>query len=237
MKILLAPAEIKRVGGEGKFDLNLNNHILVHYEKFIKNQTIEQLSQWFGLKNLDDCKKYSISLENKPTMKAIRRYIGVTFEALDYDNLSSTEQNYCDNNILIFSNLFGIVKASEQIPDYKFKQGVQLPEINNEKYYKETLKPKLDDELGDEVVDLRAGYYDKFYKPSASVITFKFLKNGKVVSHWAKHYRGLVVKEMAKNNITSFAELMNMQIEGLQLQEIMEKQNIKTLIMNIEDKH
>ncbi len=235
MKILLAPAEIKKAGGEGKFNIDFNNHIVAHYERFISNQSIEQLSSWFGLKNLQDCKKYSVSLKDKPTMKAINRYIGVAFEALDYNNLSIEEQEYCDNNIIIFSNLFGAVKASDKIPDYKFKQGVQLPEINNEKYYKENLKTKLDDELGEEIVDLRAGYYDKFYKPSASVITFKFLKNGKVVSHWAKHYRGLVVQQMAKNNITSFADLMNMPIDGLQLQEIQEKKNIKTLIMTIQE--
>ena len=77
--------------------------------------------------------------------------------------------------------------------------------------------------------------YDKFYKPNSNtnVITYKFLKNGKVVSHWAKHYRGLVVREIANNNIMNFDELMNLKIEGLSLLEIQEKKNIKTLVMEI----
>ncbi|MEA3553400.1 MAG: peroxide stress protein YaaA, partial [Campylobacterota bacterium] len=74
---------------------------------------------------------------------------------------------------------------------------------------------------------------DKFYKPTMPTITYKFLKDGKVVSHWAKHYRGLIVNELAKANITSFAELMSLEIQNLNLVEIQEKKNIKTLIMDI----
>jgi len=110
---------------------------------------------------------------------------------------------------------------------------LSLSNINVIKRYKEDIKLTLDEYLGDEIIDLRAGFYDKFYKPSASTITYKFLKNGKVVSHWAKHYRGLLVNSLAKNNITSFAELMNLNIESLKLIEIQEKKNIKTLIMEI----
>ena len=65
------------------------------------------------------------------------------------------------------------------------------------------------------------------------LLHFKFLKDGKVVSHWAKYYRGKIVKELAQNNIRSFDELMRLEIEGLKLIEIQEKKNIKTLIMDI----
>ena len=243
MKILLAPAEVKLSGGEGKpicsdnfsfpelYEKRLE--VLDHYEKFVQNSSLEELSKWFGLKKLDECERYSESLKDKPTMKAINRYVGVAFEALDYNSLKKDEQSYCDENVLIFSNLFGVVKAKDLIPDYKYKQGAVLPTIDVEKYYKENLKDTLDESLGDEVVDLRAGYYEKFYKTTAPTITYKFLKDGKVVSHWAKHYRGLVLKAMAKNNIQNFAQLMNMPIDGLKLVEIQEKKNVKMLIMAI----
>ncbi len=244
LKILLAPAEIKSSSGDGKpfckdnFKLvNLYEYrreIFENYQEFIANNNLEDLSNWFGIKKMTDVEKYSKSLKDKPTMKAINRYIGVAFEALDYNSLEQPEQKYIDENVMIFSNLFGVLNASDLIPDYKYKQGSQLQNINVEKFYKENLKDALDEYLGDEVVDLRAGYYDKFYKPTASTITFKFLKNGKVVSHWAKYYRGLVVRAMAQNNIENFAELMNMPINGLKLVEIQEKKNTKTLIMSIE---
>ncbi len=245
MKILLAPAEIKRGGGDGKpfcqnnFKIkNLYKYkeeVFEKYEEYIKNNTIEELSAWFGIKRIEEVQKYSFPLISKPTMKAIQRYIGVAFEALDYDSLDTNSKLYVDDKVMIFSNLFGILNATDEIPDYKYKQGVQLPTINVEKFYKETLKKILDEYLDDEIVDLRAGYYDKFYKPTAKVITFKFLKNRKVVSHWAKYYRGLVVRAMAQNNIENFTQLMNMPIDGLKLEEIQEKKNIKTLIMSIKE--
>ncbi len=243
MKILLAPAETKREGGDDstyckknfyfKSFENTRDKIVQNYENLLKNSSIEELSSWFGLKNQKECQKYKQSILNKPTMKSILRYTGVAFDALDYENLSLKEQSYCDENIILFSNLFGPIKANDIIPDYKYKQGSQLPNIDAIKEYKENIKNTLDEYLGDEIIDLRAAFYDKFYKPTASTITYKFLKDGKVVSHWAKHYRGQIVKELAQNNISSFAELMSLEIKDLKLIEIQEKKNIKTLIMEI----
>ncbi|MEA3353746.1 MAG: YaaA family protein [Campylobacterota bacterium] len=243
MKILLAPAETKMEGGENtpyckenfffKDLSDTRDNIVQKYEEFLKNSSIDELSKWFGLKNLKECEKYSKSIIDKPTMKAILRYTGVAFDALDYNTLDEKEQKYCDENIILFSNLFGPLRADDLIPDYKYKQGAVLPSFDVIKHYKENIKNTLDGYLADEVVDLRAGFYDKFYKPSADVITYKFLKEGKVVSHWAKYYRGMIVRELARNNIESFAELMKLEVDGLRLLEIQEKKNVRTLIMEI----
>ncbi len=243
MKILLAPAEIKLEGGEQStiseknfsFSSIYKNRmeIVKHYENHLKKSTFEELSKWFGLKKMDEVEKYSKSILDKPTMKAIKRYTGVAFDALNYNNLDTSSKQYIDENVLIFSNLFGVCKASNLIPDYKYKQGAKLPTIDVEKYYKQHLKDILDEYLGDEVLDIRAGYYDKYYKPTASVITYKFLKDGKVVSHWAKHYRGELLRSIAQNNIQNFTQLMDLEIPNLKLVEIQQKKNIKTLIMEI----
>jgi len=238
MKILLAPAETKQSGGDNQaLDINtlydFQQNILKYYEKQIQNSSIEELSLWFGLKNLKDVQKYKRSLKDLPTLKAIQRYTGVAFEAISYNDLDTKAQEYINNNVYIYSNLFGIIKADFLIPEYKFKQGAILSQIDNIKYYKENLKDILDNELGDEILDLSASHYTKYYKPSTNVITFKFLKDGKVVSHWAKHYRGEMVKEIAINNINSFEKLLNYKFDGLEVQEIQEKKNIKTIVMNI----
>ena len=245
MKILLAPAETKREGGDfppyskENFEytdiFDVKDKIVREYEYFLQKSSIEELSIWFGLKNLKECEKYKNSIVSKPTMKAILRYTGVAFDALDYENLDSSTQNYCDENIILFSNLFGPIKSSDLIPNYKFKQGATLSSIDVINEYKIKTKEFLDNEIGEEVIDLRAAFYDKFYKinPSSKVVTYKFLKNGKVVSHWAKHYRGLLVKEIAQNNISNFEQLMALEIKGLKLLEIQEKKNVKTFIMMI----
>ena len=243
MKILLAPAETKKEGGGlapyckdnfyFKDIAKARDKVVQNYVSFMENSTTDELSKWFGLKNPKVCEKYLESIIKKPTMKAIQRYTGVAFDALDYNHLNLKEQQYCDENIVLFSNLFGVLKASDLIPDYKYKQGASLPNIDVVKNYKENIKDMLDNYLEDEVIDLRASYYEKFYKPTMPTITYKFLKEGKVVSHWAKHYRGLIVRELAKANITSFAQLVNLEIESLKLREIQEKKNIKILVMDI----
>ncbi|WP_424688557.1 YaaA family protein [Halarcobacter ebronensis] len=246
MKILLAPAETKNSGGEEKPFCKENffleelfekrEEIFNTYEEFVSSLTIEELSKWFGLKKLEEVEKYKTSLKDKPTMKAINRYEGVAFDALDYKNLDEKTQNYIDENVLLFSNLFGPIKANDLIPDYKYKQGAKLPNINVEKFYLENFSDSLDEFVGEEVIDLRAGFYEKFYKvKKANVLTFKFIKDGKVVSHWAKFYRGKLLQEIAKNDIKNYSEFMQMQIPGLKLEEIQEKKNVKLLIMSIED--
>ncbi len=244
MKILLAPAETKNQGGEEKSFCKDNfflpelfekrEEIFNIYEELLSSSSIEELSKWFGLKKLDEVEKYKQSLIEKPTMKAINRYNGVAFDALDYNSLDKKSQNYVDENVLLFSNLFGPLKANDLIPDYKYKQGAKLPDVNVEKFYMDNFSVALDDFVGEEVIDLRAGFYEKFYKvKKAQCLTFKFIKDGKVVSHWAKFYRGKVLQEIARNQISNHSEFMDMPIPGLKLNEMQEKKNIKLLIMDI----
>ncbi len=246
MKILLAPAETKNEGGEEKsickesFFLeelfSKRKEVLDIYENHLEKSSIEELSIWFGLKKLEDVKKYKNTILTKATMKAINRYNGVAFDALDYKGLDKSSQNYIDENVILFSNLFGPIKASDKIPNYKFKQGSKLENIAVEKFYLDNFTQSLDEYVGEEVIDLRAGHYEKFYKvKKANVLTFKFIKDGKVVSHWAKYYRGKVLQVIAKNKVSSHSEFMNIQIEGLKLEEIQEKKNVKLLIMSIEN--
>lgn len=244
MKILLAPAETKNPDGDLKSYCKENffleelfekrDEIVQSYETLLEKSTVEELSSWFGLKKLDEVSRYKESIEHKPSMKAIQRYNGVAFDAIEYDSLDNKAQEYIDKNVILFSNLFGPIKADDLIPDYKYKQGAKLPSFSVEKFYMENFTEALNSYIGDEIIDLRAGHYEKFYKvKNANVLTFKFMKDGKVVSHWAKHYRGVLLKHLAESNIVSIADFMNSEVAGLKLVEIQEKKNIKLLIMDI----
>ncbi len=244
MKILLAPAETKISGGIKKpfskdnfiFPELFDKRELVFeaYTKFVNRSSCDELKKWFGLKDEKEVRKYQELLKNKPSLKAIQRYTGVVFDALDYNSLSMDEQKYCDENVYLFSNLFGPLRADDMIPDYRYKQGAKLENINVEKFYKDNFTTALDDELGEEIIDLRATFYEKFYQiKKANVLTFKFIKDGKVVSHWAKYYRGKLLRVLAQNSIDSHASFMQTTIDGLKLIEIQEKKNIKLLIIEV----
>jgi len=122
----------------------------------------------FGIKKLPEIAHYRKDITSQPTMKAIERYSGVAFDYLDYPSLDKLSQRYINENLILFSNLFGILKASDLIPEYKLKQGEAIGEIKTDKFYKEAIGEILDSYLeGEDILDIRAGYYDKFYKPSS----------------------------------------------------------------------
>ena len=241
MKILFSPSETKILGGTNpsiKKDSFLfpslyekRMEIVKHYQTYITNASNEQLVKLFGTKKEDVIDQYSKNLFDGPTMKAINRYDGVAFDYLEYTKLNSSEQSYIDKNVLIFSNLFGPISSGDWIHDYKLKQGETFDNIKIEKFYNENFSSILDETLKDEdIIDLRAGFYEKFYKIKKPYTTMKFIKDGKVVSHWAKAYRGVILKLLAINNIKTIDELMNMQIPNLKIEEI-KKQKEKTEIV------
>lgn len=168
-------------------------------------------------------------------MKAIARYTGVAFDHLDYVGLDEAAKNYIDTHVILFSNLFGVLRASDLIPEYRLKQGEPVGEIKVEKFYNEQLTVLMENYLAeDDILDLRAGFYDKFYKPSKPYTTLKFVKEGKVISHWAKAYRGIVLKEVAKAGIESLDEFMKLPIDGLSVLEIQTRKNKTEIIYEID---
>lgn len=235
MKILLAPSETKKSGGELSFNLDnlLFKELLPHrtkllhtYMNVIQKGDISELSTMFGLKKEADILMHKKDIIHQLTMKAIQRYTGVAFDHLAYDTLKEEAQNYIDNHVILFSNLFGPIRASDLIPEYRLKQGAAVGDIKVEKFYHEHAASLMDNYLAEEeILDLRAGFYDKFYKPTKPYTTLKFIKEGKVVSHWAKAYRGIVLHEIAKKGVDSIKDFMQLPIKGLSIDEIQTKKN------------
>ncbi len=243
MKILLAPSETKRPGGAASFNLStlLFESLLPHrtkllhtYINVLQKGDMQILSKMFGLKKESDILHHKKDIIHELTMKAIERYTGVAFDYLGYDKLDAHTQHYIDSHVILFSNLFGPIRASDLIPEYKLKQGEAVGDIKTEKFYHEHSAALMEAYLGDdEILDLRAGFYDKFYKPHKNYTTLKFIKDGKVVSHWAKAYRGIVLREIAKAGVETLEEFMKLPIEGLSIQEIQTKKNKTEIIYEI----
>jgi len=244
MKILLAPSETKKSGGNNSFDieqlsfhnLNIRTEIVSRYYTIIHNNKTDIIKKMFGLKKDKDIEELLSDISNKTTFKAIQRYTGVAFDYLSYNSLPKDAQAYIDNNVIIFSNLFGIIKAKDLIPNYRLKQGEPIDDIRVERLYREPISKILDEELQNEdILDIRASYYDRFYKPSKRYISLKFLKDSKVVSHWAKAYRGIVLKEVAINDIQTLDEFLKLPIQNLSIKEIQENKKKMEIIYDIQE--
>ena len=245
MTILFAPSEGKRPGGtlppvdEGAFCLpelyDRRLEAIRRYDDFIHKADTQDLKKLFGVKEEKLLTRYRTDIFAAPTMKAVERYDGVAYDHLCYADLSEKARNYVDEHLIIFSNLFGPICAKDRIPDYKLKQGERIGDFVPEKFYREHFGEAMTAYLRNRgpIVDLRAGFYEKFYKIPLPHITMKFLKNGKAVSHWAKAYRGIVLKEMAKRAIMDERSLMAMDVEHLSVVEIIERKNRKEIVYEI----
>lgn len=244
MKILLAPSETKTHGGCENFSLesllfteltSTRKTILHKYMNILQRNNLDELTKMFGLKKETDLNYHNRDIIHELTMKAIERYTGVAFNYLNYQELTFEQKSYIDNNVILCSNLFGFVRANDMIPEYRLKQGAAVGDLKPEKLYKEQ-SHLLEEYLKDEdILDLRAGFYDKFYKPTKEYTTLKFIKNGKVVSHWAKAYRGIVLREVAKANVANLEEFMKLFIENLSIDEIQTKKNKTEIIYTIDN--
>ncbi|MBM0637353.1 peroxide stress protein YaaA [Campylobacter sp. VicNov18] len=244
MNILFSPSESKNEICDQKA-INKNSFIfkelfdfrmqaLEKYEEIIKNSELKDLQELFGIKDEKEILKFKQDLKAAPTQKAITLYNGVSYEYLNFKNLNEKSQNYILENTLIFSNLFGVVKASDTLPFYKYKQGAKLGNFAIEKFYKEHFSKALDLYLKDqELLDLRAEFYNKFYTPKQKFSTYKFIKNGKIISHFAKAYRGILLATSAKIQAKSNKDLLENLPSNLKLQEIQIKGLKEEIILEI----
>ncbi len=281
MKILFSPSEgkiipsdrISQSGDSQVFQIESDavslaaKEAVKQYIAFLQSGDESEITTLFGSKKLDlDELALAQNCLSSPRIEAIRLYNGVGYKALDFESLDSQTKSYMRENLYIFSNLFGMVRADTLLPYYNLHQGKgkgafalktlyknlkpSIDEIleNDEvldlraradtllPYYNlhqgkgkgafalktlyKNLKPSIDEILeNDEVLDLRAEAYLKVYqvdkcKHYTQVV---FLKNGKRVSHYAKHYRGIYARVVAQKGVDSSRELEHLAFDELSL--------------------
>ncbi len=247
MKILFSPSEAKSQQSPIKSDLKSSLSFHEHYDKrfevlkkyndILQSHNTKELSKLIGLKKEADILTYKdIDILSSSLQLAILRYTGVGYKYLDFNSLEEDAKQNILNSVIIFSNLLGPIRAGDKIPLYKLKQGENLQGFDLSRYYKENFSKSLDNFIGNDLlIDLRAGYYEKFYSPKIKRITMKFLKNGKAVSHFAKAYRGLALRALAVSNPQNEEEFKNMLIPDLQIKEIQIKGKNTIYIYDILD--
>lgn len=206
---------------------------LLAYVEFLQTKSDTEIAKLFGNKTIDlDALSLAQNCLNAPLLEAILRYDGVAFNALNFNTLNNEAKNYIYKKVLIFSNLFGVLRAKDAIPYYDLKQGESFNldsfSFRTQSFYAqnteniwEFLAQNTHESL--EFLDLRANFYQKCLALEKSpldnivIYTPNFIKKGKVVSHYAKFYRGILLKECANNGIQKLESLLNLHIEGIVL--------------------
>ncbi|WP_104698049.1 MULTISPECIES: peroxide stress protein YaaA [unclassified Helicobacter] len=250
MKILFSPSEEKKKYFENhQTDENLLREFLIPFEArkefvssyldILQKGSDEEICNLFGVKSLQ---KYldDLALCNQlltaPRIEAIKLYNGVAYKALDFDSLKLSQQDYILQNVFIFSNLFGVVRALERLPFYKFNQAYHNSDLGIKKLY-QMMKIALDAffDSSEEILDLRAEVYIKAYKIKKPHYVVDFLRQNKKVSHYAKYYRGIFLRKLSEYEISSFDTIRGLSFDTLELKDIVEDEMITRLIYEIKD--
>lgn len=144
-------------------------------------------------------------LDSAPAAPARRVYTGVLFEALDLASLSPAARRRAGTDVLISSALFGATTPADRVPAYRLPIGARLPDLPGlAAWWRPVLAPALDAHAasrGGPVVDCRSGGYAAQWRaPAERTLTVDVfqLRGGEptVVSHHAKHTRGLVARAL-----------------------------------------
>jgi len=135
------------------------------------------------------------SLAASPVAKAMDVYSGVLYQALDWDSLSPSAKARGEKSILITSAIFGVLRPSDLIPNYKAK--IKTSD------WKAALKPALDGLEADLIIDCRSSTYAGVWQPSpANTVAVRVFKKDKskisVITHLSKKYRGELTRVLLK---------------------------------------
>lgn len=213
MKILLSPSESKQdpavlgesSGGDtrliddvmwgGQAARNANIHA---YLSILQNASEAELCKVFGTKSvsLESLRRCGEILDS-PRVCAIELYNGVAYKALDFAEMDSRAKEFVLGSVLIMSNLFGLVRASDRLPFYHLNQNYKSKLLSLRALYQaqeEEIDKLLATEQDGVIVDLRAQIYSKAYPIKLGHYVLNLPSK---VSHQAKLHRGLALRELA----------------------------------------
>ncbi|WJZ02980.1 YaaA family protein [Corynebacterium freiburgense] len=199
MLIILPPSETKAAGGSGpslslaQLSFPSLNPIRETLISKLESLDIEQAMGILklGPKSRSEAEA-NYELRTAPTSPALLRYTGVLFDALDAPSLPAASWN----RLAIGSALFGLLMAKDPIPKYRLSGNSKL-DGTLKSHWGNTITEVLDDQQ-QLVLDLRSGAYLQL-GPHKEAITLRVENpDGKVISHFNKHYKGLLARELSQ---------------------------------------
>ncbi len=156
--------------------------------------------------------------KQKEFIEAINRYSWVMYSAIDYNSMSVSWKKFFEDNFLIFSWMYGIVKILDKVGNYK----LPLEKADLYKFWWDKIPDKIIELKPDYIVNLLPINYakliwlatncnrhkkklEKIINSWIKVININFLKpDWKKISHWVKKIKWEWIKNICENNILDY---------------------------------
>ena len=229
MKILISPA--KSLDFDSNIDslkctqpvfLNKTSQI----NSVLKEKSPKDLMQLQGIsKKLSDLnwKRNNDYVDNhnyKNSRPAVFAFNGDVYSGIDIKTLSEDKVYDLQKSLRILSGYYGVLKPLDLIQPYRLEMGTKLAVNGSENLYKfwsENITNSILDEMSSEdlLINLASNeYFEAFDKKKfdGRIISpvFKDFKNGKlkIISFYAKKARGMMVRYIVDNDVSSYNELL-----------------------------
>jgi hypothetical protein len=159
--------------------------------------------------------KVNRSIAASDTLPALRRYTGVLYDALGYEQLAEPLRDLLDEEVVIVSGLLGVVRGGDPVPDYKAPMGATLPGAGRlASFWKPYVTKALAAELRGAVVwDMLPGIHAAAAPVTTAEVHWKVRvqreRSGRLttVSHENKSIKGALARTIIAERIVEPAAL------------------------------
>lgn len=232
MLFLLPPSESKAIGGN---PLSIDMVALTFggmqpardalYSKLVKFSK----SKAGKAKFTKDQIELNLNVQTAPTMPAIDRYVGTLFDALqgrglkgtptEHNTLSKDERERAKESVFIQSALFGLIPASNLIPNYRFSATTKIPGVDLKKHWSEAHNVIWKRLECQQIIDLRSKQYAELapIPEHFECLTVEVydIESGKAMNHFNKKAKGQFVRAnlQGAETVEAMAEAANLKLE------------------------
>lgn len=242
MKILLSPA--KKLDFDSSYP-NFDSTTPIFEEKTatlatklkkLKPKDISKLMHLSPeLSNLNFERFQKLGDKTNEKINAIFAFNGEVYSGLSARDFSQQDLRYANKNLRILSGLYGILKPSDLIEQYRLEMGTKLKvgrPNNLYEFWAEDIINLLNSEESEYIINLASLEYTKAAKLSkfqgkVLTINFKEFKNGdyKTIMVFAKKARGMMARWLIKNQVSEINSIKNFTEGGYLLNESLSKEN------------
>ena len=240
MIILLSPAKTLDYSKDFNFQPSVPT-FLNDSSKLVKGLKSKEPKDIASLMSLSD-KLATLNFERFQSWSAAKKigadakhalfvFKGDVYQGLQAEDFSEGDVNFAQKHLRILSGLYGELRPLDLIKPYRLEMGTKISvngSSNLYEYWSNDVTKFLSDELlsSEFLLNLASNEYfsaiDKS-KINSEIISpiFKDFKNGKlkIISFYAKKARGMMVRYIADNLITSYDNLLSFNYGGYMFNE------------------
>lgn len=231
MKIIFSPSKEMREENIlenkkiefSKTEYNAKTAILT---SILKQKSINEIENIMKLKGdlLNKTFKDIQDYEKLRDVPAISMYYGVSFKELELGDYSEKSLRYLQNNLLILSALYGILKPFDLIKKYRLDMTMSIIDKGLYNFWKKDINNYITSVLNKEeiLLNLASSEFSKLInnkKNSIINIDFKEEKDGiyKSISTYSKKARGKFLNYLIKNQINNLEDIKKIEIDSYSL--------------------